>query len=259
MKKMLYYVYVHIWYCGYVCETAYILRIGEPYGMEKDKFWEYFDDESRAYVETIMDAEADYYEKAEKFITPFMIPGGSVLYIGNGGILNYDYSQLKELLCADISISKKIEEVYKSVPNVSFIESNIMDMDNVADERFDAVIVQKVIHHLAEDNYKKTKENCVKAMRECIRVLKPGGCLIVCESTVKRWFECLEIAFFKPMLACCDLIKFDRVFQYSRASLQKLLKDKLSDVAHIEQVENIGGGGIRTFPRKEIPVALSSM
>ena len=118
--------------------------------MDKDKFWEYFDDKSREYVKTIMDAEGDYYDKAEKFITPLLVPGGRVLDIGNGGILNYDYSQLKELLCADISVSKKIEEVYKKVPNVSFIESNIMDMKNIEDGRFDAVIVQKVIHHLAE-------------------------------------------------------------------------------------------------------------
>lgn len=36
--------------------------------MEKDKFWGYFDDKSREYVQTIMDAEGDYYDKVEKFI-----------------------------------------------------------------------------------------------------------------------------------------------------------------------------------------------
>lgn len=42
----------------------------------KDKFWEYFDDESRAYVATIMDAEADYYEKAKNCINPHLKSGG---------------------------------------------------------------------------------------------------------------------------------------------------------------------------------------
>lgn len=195
--------------------------------MEKDKFWEYFDDESRAYVQTIMDAEKDYYEKAEKFISPLLKSGGSALDIGNGGILNYDYSKLKELVCADISVSPKIQEVYKDVPNVSFIESDIMNMKNVGTERFDTVIVQKVIHHLAENDYKITRDNCIKALRECMRVLVHGGGMIVCESTVKRWFECLEIAFFKPMLLCCDFVKFDRVFQYSPQSLERLMIDEL--------------------------------
>ncbi len=221
--------------------------------MDKDKFWEYFDDKSREYVKTIMDAEGDYYDKAEKFITPLLVPGGRVLDIGNGGILNYDYSQLKELLCADISVSKKIEEVYKKVPNVSFIESNIMDMKNIEDGRFDAVIVQKVIHHLAEKDYKTTRKNCVRAMRECVRVLKWGGCLIVCESTVKRWFECLEIAFFKPMLACCDLVKFDRVFQYSPFSLQKILSEELGDAARLERVDDIGTGEHVLFLGRKFP------
>ena len=221
--------------------------------MEQDKFWEYFDEESRQYVETIMDAEGDYYEKAEKFITPLMTEEGSVLDIGNGGILNYDYSKLKELLCADISVSKKIEDVYRDVPNVYFIESNILNMENVESGRFDAVIVQKVIHHLAEDNYKKTRQNCIDAMRECIRVLKPGGYLIVCESTVKRWFERLEIAFFKMMMICCDFVKFDRVFQYAPDSLKELLKDELRDAAVLERVEDIGMGGHVLFLGRKFP------
>lgn len=221
--------------------------------MEKDKFWEYFDDESREYVRTIMDAEGDYYEKAEKFITPLLKEHGNVLDIGNGGILNYDYSSLNELVCADISVSKKVEEVYKDVPNVSFIESNIMDMKNVDSDRFDAVIVQKVIHHLAENDYKTTRANCIKAMNECIRVLKPGGVLIVCESTVKRWFECLEIAFFKPMLFCCDLVKFDRVFQYSPKSLEKLLGNDIDKIACLERCEDIGTGDHVLFLGRKFP------
>lgn len=143
--------------------------------MEKDKFWEYFDDESREYVQTIMDAEKDYYDKAEKFITPILKENDSVLDIGNGGIINYDYSFLKELICADLSVSNKIKEVYKNVPNISFIESNIMDMSNINSERFNAVIIQKVIHHLAEVDYKTTKRNCIKAIHECLRVLHRGG------------------------------------------------------------------------------------
>ena len=50
-------------------------------------------------------------------------------------------------MCADISVSKKIEEVYKDVPNVSFIESNIMDMNNIEDGRFDAVKFDRVFQY----------------------------------------------------------------------------------------------------------------
>ncbi|SEA32642.1 class I SAM-dependent methyltransferase [Selenomonas ruminantium] len=176
-----------------------------------------------------------------------------MLDIGNGGIINYDYSEIKELLCADISVSKKVRDLYKDVHNISFVESNIMDMNNIEAGKFDAVIVQKVIHHLAEDSYGKTRENCIKAVRECIRVLKPGGTLIVCESTVKRWFECLEIVFFKLMFLCCDLINFDRVFQYSPHSLGRLMSENLKDVADLERVEDIGLGEHVLFLGKKFP------
>lgn len=43
----------------------------------KDKFWEYFDDEQREYVRTIMEAEADYYEKSARKIN-MDISGGYV-------------------------------------------------------------------------------------------------------------------------------------------------------------------------------------
>lgn len=221
--------------------------------MEKDKFWKYFDDESREYVQTVMNAEGDYYNKAEKFITPLLKKNSSVLDIGNGGILNYDYSSLKELFCADISVSKKIVDAYKDIPNITFIESNIMDMENIESGHFDAVIVQKVIHHLAENDYKTTKKNCLKASKECIRVLKPGGILIVCESTVKRWFEWLEIALFKPMMFCCDLVKFDRVFQYSPESLKKLFTIGLKDSAYFERIEDIGTGKHVLFLGRKFP------
>lgn len=36
--------------------------------MSKDKFWEYFDDDSREYVAAIMEAEKDFYEKSGKRI-----------------------------------------------------------------------------------------------------------------------------------------------------------------------------------------------
>lgn len=207
--------------------------------MEQDRFWQYFDDESREYAKTMMDAEADYYENARALITPYMAEGASVLDIGNGGILNYDFSMVRELVCADISLSDRIVAAYKDAPNVRFVKSDILGMGNMESGHFDVVIVQKVIHHLAEKDYKTTRANCVRALNECVRVLRPGGRLLVLESTVRRWFERLEIAFFKPMMAACDLLKFDRVFQYSPGSLAEIISEE------VENVEPLIGGAMQ--------------
>lgn len=221
--------------------------------MEKDKFWEFFDDETRPYAETILAAEGDYYEKAYKYISPCLRKGDRVLDIGNGGIINYDYSQLEELICADLSLSPKIVNAYKKVPNIRFIEGNILDMSGLEENSFDAVIVQKVIHHLAEKDYPTTRRNCQTAVKECIRILKPGGALVICESTVTAWFEKLEKLFFGLMFAILDLINFDRVFQYSPSSLESVIRESLGDKGAIEEVKPIGTGDYVLFIGRKTP------
>lgn len=219
----------------------------------KDKFWEYFDDEHHEYVSAIMEAEKDYYKKSAEYINRDLVREGTVLDIGNGGIINYDARRLKKLVCADISVSPRIEEIYRGVSNISFVEADITDMRNLEDGCFDAVIVQKVIHHLAEKSYGKTREKTAKAMKECIRILKPGGSLIICESTVSRWFERMEMIFYPVMMRMCDLLRFDRVFQYSSSSLLRLLKDELAGEAVIIRKKDIGTGDKILFLGRKMP------
>ncbi len=179
-----------------------------------------------------------------------------MLDIGNGGILNYDYKKLNKLLCADIYISEKIKQKYQNVPNIAFAQTDIMNMKNIKDNVYDAVIVQKVIHHLAVPSYFETKKNAVRALRECIRVLKPSGKLIICESTVNGWFECLEVMFFPLMLKMCELMKFDKVYQYSPKSLERLIRSALKGRAKIERMQDIGVGKYVLFLGRKLPAKI---
>ena len=223
----------------------------------KDKFGEFFDEEHREYVSEIMDAEAEYYEKAAILINNDLPDwGGVVLDIGNGGIINYDYKKLKKLLCADIYVSEKIKQTYRNMPNIEFTETDITNMKNIKSNVYDAVIVQKVIHHLAVPSYSETKKNAVRALRECMRVLKPSGKLIICESTVSRWFELLEIFFFPLMLKMCDFIKFDRVYQYSPKSLERLIRSGLKGKVEIEKMQDIGMGKYVLFLGRKLPARI---
>ncbi len=224
--------------------------------MDKDKFWEYFDDESREYVSTIMEAESDFYEMSAVFVNRDLQNGGVALDIGNGGIINYDAERLERLDCADIYLNKKIEQAYRDVPNISFIKADITDMHGISDASYDFVIVQNVIHHLAEESLKKTGENGRKAIRECMRVLKSGGKLIICESTVYQWFEKLERIFYPVMMRACDVIHFDRVYQYSAKSLYNLLRKELHGRAKLVRREDIGTGKYTLFLGRKIPSGL---
>ena len=54
--------------------------------------------------------------------------GACVLDIGNGGIVNYDFSHLGSLVCADLYVNDKVANRYKNDSNVSFVVSDILDL-----------------------------------------------------------------------------------------------------------------------------------
>ena len=219
----------------------------------KDKFWQYFDDDAKDYLSTIMEAEGDFYRKSAEYVNADIPKDSDVLDIGNGGVINYDISGINHLTCADIYIVPRVANAYKSVSKITFVESDITDMNNVNDNSFDAVIVQNVIHHLAEDTYRLTYQKTVKALTECVRVLKPGGVLLICESTAKPWFERMERLFYRLMMQIIDIVKFDHVYQYSAKSLCRMLDKHLKDAACIETTENIGQGKYTVFLGRKVP------
>ena len=55
------------------------------------------------------------------------------------------------------------------------------------------------------------------------------------------------------MLFCCDLVKFDRVFQYSPKSLEKLLGNDIDKIACLERCEDIGTGDHVLFLGRKFP------
>ena len=64
------------------------------------------------------------------------------------------------------------------------------------------------------------------------------------------------------MMFCCDLIKFDRVFQYSANSLKNLLEKEIEGIAILEQMSDIGTGKHilflgRKFPSWFLPCSVS--
>jgi len=70
-----------------------------------------------------------------------------------------------------------------------------------------------------------------------MRVLKPGGRLLIVESTVVNWFEKLERLFYPIMQWGFRIIHFDTVYQYSYTRLLKKVKAmdlKIEETAEVE-------------------------
>ena len=114
------------------------------------------------------------WKRRVKMLTSHIRPGMNVLELGCGtGYFTKEIAKTGALLTA-IDISPDLiniaKESMKDNENTVFLIQNAynMDFDN---NRFDSVVGSSVLHHLDVD----------KALRECFRVLKPGGSIYFTE------------------------------------------------------------------------------
>lgn len=182
----------------------------------------YFDVHSEDYAEQIMATQPAFYQNAGALLDGQLPEGGMVLDIGNGGVINYDHKRLAQLDCGDLVVSMQASKKYSAFPNIRFFQADILDLADIPSSHYDAVVIQCVIHHLAGESFSSSCERVNAAVAECLRVLKPGGRLLVIESTVAGWFETVERALYPLMQAFFLLCRFGRVYQFSQKSLQRL-------------------------------------
>ena len=112
-----------------------------------------------------------------------------LLDIGNGGVFDYDINLIPNILAIDLFLDDIDTTAYPS--HVTFKTGSGLDIPE-ADETFDGVIMVMLLHHLVGKTVKESLDNISVAIREAVRVLKPGGKLIVVESCVPKWFYAFE-------------------------------------------------------------------
>lgn len=206
--------------------------------MKENSERNYFGEFADEYADEIMGIQPQFYKNAAKKINMALskLGANTVLDVGNGGVINYRFRNLKELRCIDLEVSEKARNKYKKYENIVFQAGNIFELKDIPDKYFDAIIIQTVIHHLAGNNVRECQNNVLQALESCKRVLKDDGQILIVESVVKPWFEALERIFYSPMQFIFRIIKFDRVYQFSKGRLYHLLEphwkiEEFDDVA----------------------------
>lgn len=215
----------------------------------------YFASHAESYAERITSIQPEFYQNAGRLLNAYLPDGGRVLDIGNGGVINYDYSRLAHLDCADLAVSQTAAQKYAACPNIRFIQGDVLNLPETLSASYDVVIMQAVIHHLAGATYKETLARINTAVAECLRVLRPGGLLLIVESTVVPWFETAERFTYPLMQAFFALCRFGHVYQFSPQSLARLLR--VQDHTEFLLQEKVEVGRSIWIMGKSIPARLT--
>lgn len=121
-----------------------------------------------------------------------------MLDVGNGGVFEYDTNLVEEVVAVDLFLDSLPPERFPA--NVTPRNGDALDLDE-ADASYDAVLQALLYHHLVGVDAEGMVVNVRRAIAEAVRVLKPGGRLIVAESCVPAWFYPIEKLLFKPLVA----------------------------------------------------------
>ena len=145
---------------------------------------------------------------------------GHAVDVGNGGVFNYDVPALDKLVIVDIA-----EDLTKKTvlaPNVSFQYGNAVALP-LDTGQFDTVLLQLILHHLAEYSVEVTRERSRRAIAEAWRVLKPGGRLVILESCLPKYWEIMERWLFPAF--SMFLTRHPLVFQWNWNSLADFCRE----------------------------------
>jgi len=136
---------------------------------------------------------------------PYVPPGGALLDVGGGtGALA---SRLAGALHAHVTVLDPTPEMLAYVPDHPALRATMGAAESMpyGDDSFDAVLVSDAFHHVRDQD---------RAVREMVRVVRPGGGVLMLELDPRGWMRALVLAerlvgepatFFEPEHLCTFL------------------------------------------------------
>ena len=136
-------------------------------------------------------AELDTYRLIREAVTREVAGTGRLLDVGNGGVFDYDTTQVEEIVAVDLFLDQLPASHFP--PNVTPRKGDALALDE-PDGSYDVVLEALLYHHLVGTRPSDSIVNIRSAIAEAERVLRPGGRLVVAESCVPAWFYGFERA-----------------------------------------------------------------
>jgi ubiquinone/menaquinone biosynthesis C-methylase UbiE len=175
-------------------------------------------DSYNGYVQTL-----DTYAAIRARIDEALTGLTSVLDIGNGGVFDYDAQRVPEIVGLDLFLDQ-IDKT-RCPANVRFVSGSALDLP-MRDGTFDGVIINMLLHHLVGRTVDESIRNVKGALGEALRVLKPGGRLILIESCTPRWFYAFERLVFRAASRVIHLFTSHPItLQYPPGQIAQYIRD----------------------------------
>lgn len=184
-----------------------------------DKNIVFFGDRQADYAKKL--AELDTYKYIRAAVRGSIKKSEKMLDIGNGLIFDYDINKIKKLFILDLFLDRVSARLPK---NIVLVKGSALNIP-FAKESFDVVLMEMLLHHLIGRSVGESINNVQLAINEGVRVLKPGGKLIIVESCVPNWFYRMETAVF-PFAASIvsKTLTHPMAMQYPASLISKLLR-----------------------------------
>ncbi len=166
-----------------------------------DRNISFFRDNLQSYGENIR--ELDTYVAIRASTNQALTGIRRLLDIGNGGVFDYDVGLVPSILALDLFLDDIDQSSYPA--HVTFKTGSALEIP-APDGSFDGVLMVMLLHHLAGETVAESLQNVRRALGEAMRVMTPGGKLIIVESCVPEWFYAFERVVFRPASRLINLV-----------------------------------------------------
>lgn len=166
---------------------------------------------------------ADYHDLVDELDSYKLTAGalrgelsGRVVDVGSGGVVNYPIEPISDLVLVDLGEAHC--QANRMPPRARALVGSACALP-LADGGFDRVLMQMLVHHLAEKDFATTRDRVRTAFAEAHRVLAPGGRLVVVESVMHpalEWAQRIGFPLTRRLLAA---LGHPLVLQWSPRSL----------------------------------------
>jgi SAM-dependent methyltransferase len=147
----------------------------------------YFLEQLKEYEYSV--AHIDSYKAIHRHISDRVAGVGHLIDIGNGGVFVYDTAGVEAITAIDLFFDRLPPDIIaRYFPNNARAKQGSALALPEPDCSGDMVLMVMLLHHLSGNDWHESWSNAQAALAEGLRVLRPGGRLLIVESCVPNWF-----------------------------------------------------------------------